>query len=57
MRPSIRASSFSDVRTPHPTLNARPETPGFVAATVNKYLGRPGAVVAVDAKKTEKTTK
>ena len=32
-------------------------TPGFVAATVNKYLGRPGAVVAVDAKKTEKTTK
>ena len=32
-------------------------TPAFVAATVNKYLGRPGAVVAVEAKKPEKTNK
>jgi predicted Zn-dependent peptidase len=32
-------------------------TPAFVAATVNKYLTRPGAVVAVEAKKAEKTTK
>ncbi len=32
-------------------------TPGFVADTVNKYLGRPGAVVAVAAKSPEKTTK
>jgi predicted Zn-dependent peptidase len=31
-------------------------TPAFVAATVNKYLSRPGAVVAVEAKKTESTT-
>jgi predicted Zn-dependent peptidase len=32
-------------------------TPAFVAATVNKYLGRPGAVVAVEAKKAENTSK
>jgi hypothetical protein len=32
-------------------------SPGFVAATVNKYLGRSGAVVAVAAKKTENTVK
>ena len=32
-------------------------TPAFVAATVNKYLGRPGAVVAVEPKKTENTSK
>ena len=32
-------------------------TPGFVAATVNKYLGKPGAVVAVEAKKSENTSK
>jgi predicted Zn-dependent peptidase len=31
--------------------------PAFVAATVNKYLDRPGAVVAVEPKKTEKATK
>ncbi len=31
-------------------------TPAFVAATVNKYLGQPGAVVAVEAKKSEKST-
>jgi predicted Zn-dependent peptidase len=32
-------------------------TPAFVAATVSKYLGRPGAVVAVEAKKAESTSK
>ncbi len=32
-------------------------SPAFVAATVDKYLGRPGAVVAVEPKKTEKTNK
>jgi predicted Zn-dependent peptidase len=33
-------------------------TPAFVAATVNKYLSRPGAIVAVDAaKKAENTSK
>ncbi len=32
-------------------------TPAFVAATVDKYLGRPGAVVAVEAKKSENTSK
>jgi predicted Zn-dependent peptidase len=33
-------------------------TPAFVAATVNKYLNRPGAIVAVDAaKKAENTSK
>lgn len=31
-------------------------TPAFVAQTVTKYLGRPGAVVAIEAKKTEKPT-
>jgi predicted Zn-dependent peptidase len=32
-------------------------TPAFVAATVNKYLGQPGAVVAVEAGKPEKVSK
>jgi len=32
-------------------------TPGFVAATVGKYLNRPGAMVAVMPKATERTTK
>lgn len=32
-------------------------TPAFVAATVNKYLDRPGAVVAVEPKKAENSTK
>lgn len=31
-------------------------TPAFVAATVNKYLAKPGATVAVDSQKTEKST-
>jgi zinc protease len=32
-------------------------SPAFVAATVNKYLSRPGALVAVAPPKTEKTSK
>jgi predicted Zn-dependent peptidase len=32
-------------------------TPAFVAATVNKYLGRPGAVVAIAPAQTESTSK